>query len=636
MKNKEIFRFLAEHVRDVIFIQDMDLKVVFVSPSVKSVFGVSVEEALGKDMRGFMKPESFEKGLADFRKYAAMARHGRDVHIPLMEYEYIRKDGSTFWGELKLAFMHDEEGNPVGIQGILRDVDERKRMQAALQERESLFRTIFDLSPQAIALTEVETGILREVNRTFCELTGFNKQEIVGKTTTELGFYSKEDRERFINEINRSGRVYGLEMDFRAKDGSILNTVMFSKMISLEREQLLLTIFLDVTERKRLEAMLQHAQKMEAVGTLAGGIAHDFNNLLQAILGYSQILLLEKEITDADYEKIKGIEAMARRGGDLTKRLLIYARKMQSRPEPLRLNGNIIQICRVLERTLPKTIEIELRLSDDIGIVSCDPGEFEQIIMNLSVNARDAMPDGGRLLIETKNVFLDEEFCRSHPGAKEGACVLVRVSDTGFGMDDELLSHIFEPFFTTKDTGKGTGLGLAMVYGIVKSHNGYITCTSTPGGGTTFEIYFPVPGAGQVDEKSARPTGDSQASGGRRRGILVVDDEEMVRNSTRAMLEHFGYNVFLADSGETALEFYRTRCSDVDLVILDLGMPGIGGRESMKELRKIDPDVKVIIASGYIHDVAADDLVGAESLEFVEKPFEVEALLSAVRKVLDG
>jgi len=633
IQTEEKYRFLAENIQDIIFIQDMDLKLTFVSPAVTSLFGVTVEEALNNDMTNYMTPASYERGKRDFQKYAALARDGRDVHIPLMEYEYIRKDGSTFWGELRLGFLYDEAGNPVGVQGVLRDIDERKRMQEALLERESLFRTIFDLSPQAISLTELGTGKLREVNQTFCELTQFKREELIGKTTTELGFYPEKDRKRFVKKIRTSGRVHGMEMDFRAKDGSMLNTFMFSKVISLTREKLLLTIFLDMTERKRLEAMLRHAQKMEAVGTLAGGIAHDFNNLLQAILGYAQILLLDKNPHDDEYEKIEAIDKMARRGGDLTRRLLIYARKMQSRPKPLNLNHNIIQTCKVLERTLPKMIAIELDLSEDLGVVNCDPIEFEQIIMNLSINARDAMPEGGRLHIETRNVFLDKEFCGSHLGAREGTYALIRVSDTGCGIENALMNHIFEPFFTTKETGKGTGLGLAMAYGIVKAHKGYITCSSTPGNGTTFEIYFPVLDGELPSEGDGQPVKNAAPRGTQR--ILVVDDEELVRNSTRDILEHFGYSVFLAESGEKALELYRNSGTEIDLVILDLGMPGMGGHQCLKELLQLNPNLNVIIASGYSPGTLEEDLLDQGAREFVGKPYQVENLLGAVRKLLE-
>jgi len=633
IQTEEKYRFLAENIQDIIFIQDMDLKITFVSPAVTSLFGISVEEALNNDLTNYMTPASYEKGKRDFQKYAALARDGRDVHIPLMEYQYIRKDGSTFWGELKLGFLYDEAGNPIGVQGVLRDIDERKKMQAALQESEALFRTIFDLSPQAIALTEVETGELKEVNQTFCELTKFKREELIGKTTTELGLYSEKDRERFVKKIRSTGRVHGMEMDFKAKDGSTLNTLMFSKVISLTPKKLLLTIFLDMTERKKLEAMLRHAQKMEAVGTLAGGIAHDFNNLLQAILGYAQILLLDKNLRDEEYEKIEAIDKMAKRGGDLTKRLLVYARKTKSKPKPLNLNNNIIQTCKVLERTLPKMIEMELRLSEDLGVVNCDPVEFEQVIMNLSVNARDAMPEGGKLRIETKNVFLGEEFCRSHLGAKKGAYVLISVSDTGCGIEHTLVNHIFEPFFTTKETGKGTGLGLAMVYGIVKAHKGYITCSSTPGNGTTFEIYFPALDREQPGEAD-RLKGKDTAPWGTQT-ILVVDDEDMVRNSTRDMLEHFGYSVFLTESGEKALELYRTRGAEIDLVILDLGMPGMGGHQCLRELLQLNPDIKVIIASGYSPDALEDNLLGQGAGAFVGKPYQVENLLGAVRRILE-
>ncbi len=631
---EERYRFLAENVRDVIFIQDMDLNIIYVSPSVTDLFGLTVDETLKVNLTDYMTPDSFERGVRDFQKYAPLAQNGRDVHIPLMEYEYIRKDGSTFWGELKLGFIYDPNGNPTGMQGVLRNIDERKRMLEALQESESMFRTIFDLSPQAIALSELETGKLREVNQTFCELTQFARQDVVGKTTTELGFYSVKDRGRFINELKTHGEVHSLEMDFKARDGSILKSLMFSKVISLARKKLLLTIFLDMTEHRRLEAQLRHAHKMEAVGTLAGGIAHDFNNLLQAVLGYTQILLMERDPSSHDYEKLAAIEKMARRGGDLSKRLLIYARRVESKPKPLNINQEIVQTCKVLERTMPKMIDINLHLAEDISIVSCDPAELQQIIMNLSVNATDAMPDGGHLSIETENVFLDGSYCRNNPGASEGVHVLMRLSDTGCGINEEVKDHIFEPFFTTKEVGKGTGLGLPMVYGLVKAQGGYITCESDPGRGTTFRTYFPVPHSeGSVVMESPQMGGPMP---GGVETVLVVDDEETVRLSTRDMLKHFGYTVVLAENGEKALETYKGHAAGIDLVILDLSMPGMGGHQCARELTAMDPDVTILIASGHSPSAQEKDLVEAGAAGFISKPYQVGDLMRKVRLTLDG
>ncbi len=385
-------------------------------------------------------------------------------------------------------------------------------------------------------------------------------------------------------------------------------------------------------EREALEAQLQGAQKMEAIGTLAGGIAHDFNNILQAIIGYTQIMLMGKDLSDPDHEKLEAIEASAQRASELTKRLLIFGRKVESQLRPVDLNQEVVQVSKMLERTIPKMISIELNLSDNLQVINGDPVQIEQIMMNMGVNARDAMPDGGKLFFETKNVTLDEKFCKNHLGASPGEYVLLKVSDTGHGMDKELQEHIFEPFFTTKETGKGTGLGLAMVYGIVKSHVGYITCMSEPGEGTAFSIYFPIIES-EIDSRVSKEA-EAPIEGGTET-ILLVDDEESIRQLGEELLGSFGYAVLTAPDGESALELYEKENKRVDLVILDLSMPGMGGKRCLEKLVEMNPRIKVIIASGYSVNGPTKDAIDAGAKGFVGKPYEVRQMLQAIRKVMD-
>jgi CheY-like chemotaxis protein len=381
-----------------------------------------------------------------------------------------------------------------------------------------------------------------------------------------------------------------------------------------------------------LEAQLQGAQKMEAIGTLAGGIAHDFNNILQAIIGYTQILLMGKDLSDPDHEKLEAIEASAQRASELTKRLLIFGRKVESQLKPVDLNQEVGQVSKMLERTIPKMISIELNLSDNLKVINGDPVQIEQIMMNMGVNARDAMPDGGKLFFETKNVTLDEKFCRNHLGASPGEYVRLKVSDTGHGMDKELQEHIFEPFFTTKETGKGTGLGLAMVYGIVKIHGGYITCMSEPGQGTAFSIYFPIIESAidnQISKEEEVPIKGGDET------ILLVDDEESIRQLGKELLGRFGYTVFTAPDGESALELYEKENENVDLIILDLSMPGMGGRRCLEKVVKLNPQVKVIIATGYSIDGSIKETIELGAKGFVGKPYDAKQFVEKVRNVLD-
>jgi CheY-like chemotaxis protein len=370
---------------------------------------------------------------------------------------------------------------------------------------------------------------------------------------------------------------------------------------------------------------------MEAIGTLAGGIAHDFNNLLQVTLGYSELLLQERKEDDPEYADLLKIFQAAKNGAELVQRMLTFSRKVEPKPIPLNLNRRILQVERLLRRTIPKMIDIQMDLSDDLAEVHADPTQVEQVLMNLAVNARDAMPDGGKLTLETKNVALDDEYCRNHAESKPGEYVLLTVSDTGHGMDKATIDHIFEPFYTTKELGRGTGLGLAMVYGIVKQHGGYITCYSEVEHGTTFNVYLPAIES-QV-EPDVYKTGVMPAFG--TETILLVDDEEFVRDLGARILSQAGYNVLTATNGKDALDLLEKEGTQVSLVILDLIMPEMGGKECLKELRKIDPQRKVLIASGLIADPSTKESVEKGAQGFVSKPFRMKELLRQVRKVLD-
>jgi len=392
------------------------------------------------------------------------------------------------------------------------------------------------------------------------------------------------------------------------------------------------SIIVDITERKILEKQLLEAQKMEAVGTLAGGIAHDFNNVLQIVLGHAELLMIDADENAPGYEEFHAIRSAAERGADLVHRILTFSRKVDAKIRPVKLNEEVKQAERLLYRTIPKMIEIQTRLADDLKIVNADSSQLEQMLVNLAVNAKDAMPEGGTLVFETKNVPLDEEFCKPHVELEPGVHVRLTVSDTGHGMEKEVLDHVFEPFFTTKRPDKGTGLGLSMVFGIVKMHGGHITCESEPGEGTNFRIYLPVTEtkANSRDiRKLPMPSGGAET-------ILVVDDEELIAELAKKILSRSGYNVLTACSGREALEIYRRERANISLVILDLIMPEMGGRECLEELLKIDAQVKVLISSGFAVSGETKTFLNAEAKGMVSKPINTRELLRSIRNVLDG
>ena len=383
--------------------------------------------------------------------------------------------------------------------------------------------------------------------------------------------------------------------------------------------------------RFSLQRQLVQAQKMEAVGTLAGGIAHDFNNLLQVVLGYSELLLATTSPKDRNYHDLLEIQRAGRSGADLVRGLLTLSRKVEPKTTLLDLNGQMRNAEKLLKRTLPKMIDIKLDLSDDLAEIQGDATQIDQVFMNLALNARDAMPDGGQLTVATRNIDIDEDYAAGHFGSKPGKYVLLSVSDTGCGMHRETVEHIFEPFFTTKETGKGTGLGLAMVYGIMQLHGGHVQCYSEPGKGTVFKLYFPAAASdSEAPEEvpAVKPRGGTET-------ILLVDDEESIRSLGEKILRQAGYTVLTASDGIEAVEIYRAQGAEIAIVILDLIMPRMGGGQCLVELRKICNQVRVVVASGYSANGEIKEILAKGAGGFVGKPFQAGQLLAEVRRLLD-
>jgi signal transduction histidine kinase/CheY-like chemotaxis protein len=408
-----------------------------------------------------------------------------------------------------------------------------------------------------------------------------------------------------------------------------LNLLMaFSNQIAIAIENARLYKDLEKTYLASLQS-----QKMEAVGNLAGGIAHDFNNILQAIVGHVGLLLYDTDEQDSHHNKLKQIESSAHRASDLVRQLLTFSRKDESQLLPLNLNSEIKEVKELLSSTIPKMITVELQLSPDLEMMNADPVQMNQVLVNLAINARDAMLDTGKLVIGTKNVTLDEDFCHTHSGLRPGEHVMLWVSDTGHGMEDDVSDHIFEPFYTTKGMGKGTGLGLSTVYGIVKSHQGHIICESEIGKGTTFKLYFPTLGKPrqQLPERHEEHYSPGRGS----ETILVVDDEPSVKKYCGELLRGFGYEVLTAGNGEEALKVFVRERKRIDLVILDLIMAGMGGRQCLEEMLKIDPEVKIVVMTGYAVDDDATQALERGAKGILNKPFRAAEIGQMIRRVLD-
>ncbi len=492
---------------------------------------------------------------------------------------------------------------------------------------EQKFRALFDNANDGVVVLD-KNGIIINMNNKFCEMHGFDKEALVG---THFRFLEAEDNknekeERLKRILNGESLVF--ETEHYKRDGSRILLEVSSKGIEIGGELYVQSLHRDITEKKAIQEQLLHSQKMESVGSLAGGIAHNFNNLLTAILGYAELLLEYSDLDNDSSQRVKSIESSARKAGVLVSKLLSFARRDTSEILPLNLNDIINDSVKLLEGVLDKRIGLKTTLSNNIPTIEADPGQLEQVIMNLMVNARDAMPDGGLITITTRTIEVRMDRFDMPTYIMPGRYVLLKISDTGCGIPKEIIERIFEPFFTTKEKGKGTGLGLATVYGIIKDHKGYITVQSGVGKGTTFDIYLPV--SGKTAYKTILPQ-QFFLSGHEK--ILVVDDEEEVLKFIKDILETHGYKVIPARNPLAAVDTFKKLSGEIDLVITDIVMPLMQGKELINNLKAIRPDIKIIAISGYSDEIITKDKTTIN--EFVKKPFEVNQLLSIVRRLLD-
>jgi len=503
----------------------------------------------------------------------------------------------------------------------------------ALKDSEERYRLLVEKILDGVFI--VQDDRVKCPNPSMTALMGYTAKELGAVPVADL--IRPEDRERVLGRYRRilDGENLRGTLAFGAlrKGGNGFQAEVRAVPITWEERPAALCLMRDVTRQGQLESQMQYAKKMEAVGTLAGGIAHDFNNHLQGISGYIQLLMMRGDRDRTEQGWLLQIERSVQRAAALTKQLLIFSRREESRLEPLDLNEVVRQAQKTLARTIPESIEAELRLAPDLRSIDGDAVQLEHVLFNLGINAKDAMPEGGKITIATRNIRLDEAFCRNHAGLKPGAYVELSFTDTGHGMDPDTQERIFEPFYTTKGVGSGIGLGLAIVYGIVQSHRGAILCESGPAAGTTFRIYLPAqerPGA--APGKEARKRADYRGA----ETILIVDDEADILDIGQNTLEQFGYTVLMARSGEEAVETYSRRGREIDLVILDLGMPGMGGERCLRELLRMNPSVKVLIASGYAATQTVQGILEAGATGFMAKPYRLEDMLKKVREVLDG
>jgi two-component system cell cycle sensor histidine kinase/response regulator CckA len=512
---------------------------------------------------------------------------------------------------------------------------EHKRSESALRRSESRYRSLIQCAVYGIYRSSLE-GKFLDVNPALIAMLGyFSATEVLALDPKQDIFLDPAEQSRVLNEFRRGARLDGVEVRWKRKDGNSITVRLSGRIVTspVESDEFLEVIAEDVTERRVLEDQFRQAQKMEAVGRLAGGVAHDFNNLLMVISGYAEVLLEGTDRNQALYPKIEAIQQASDRATTLTRQLLAFSRKQLLELKVVDVNAIVSDIERLLRPLIGESIELSCRLFPNLGRTRADAGQIEQVIMNLVVNSKDAMPNGGKISIQTANVRLDDDLRREHSYIKPGPYVMFSVADTGHGMDKETQCRIFEPFFTTKEKGKGTGLGLSTVYGIIKQSGGYVFAQSEIGRGTTFRIYLP-----RVED-AAEPHGHLRVSPsaiGGSETVLLVEDEESVRQLVRETLETKGYKVLEADQGAAALKIASEHDGPIHMLITDVVMPGMNGRELSQQLCAAHPATKVLFLSGYAEDAIVHQGVLEPGTAFLQKPFTLQSLSRKVREVLNN
>jgi|WetSurMetagenome_2_1015567.scaffolds.fasta_scaffold06344_3 two-component system, cell cycle sensor histidine kinase and response regulator CckA len=550
-----------------------------------------------------------------------------------VEYRVPQSDGTVGWIEAVGTLQRDARGTPTRILGIARNITEHKRMDEALRQSEERFKRLVQNSNDIITLMD-EKGFQTSISGPLERVTGYKPEELTGKNAFELIHPDDVENAKkiFTEALRQPEAVRTFEYRHRHKNGKWISMeAVGSNLLYDPVVKAIVVNSRNISERNRLQEQLQQAMKMEAIGRLAGGIAHDFNNILTVISGNIELARMDINLSDAMTRCLDQMMKASDSAASLTRQLLAFSRRQLIEPKVLNLNDLIRNVRQMLARLIGENIELKIMLFKDIGSVRVDPGQFEQVLVNLAVNGRDAMPDGGKLVIETSNITLDESYCSIHQQAQPGNFVMLCVSDTGHGMSAEVKEHIFEPFFTTKTMGHGTGLGLATIFGVVRQAGGSIEVYSEADMGTTFKIFLPL------IEKQAVKLVKEKLSLDKLKGdetILLVEDEESVRHIARKILNDLGYMTIEACNGEEALILAEKHDGPIHLLMTDIVMPGMNGRELSEKITILYPEIKVLFTSGYTEDVIVHHGVVEAQLNFIGKPYSLQALAAKIREAL--
>lgn len=637
--SEEKYRELVENANSIILRWGVDGTISFMNEFGLRFFGYREDELLGKSVLGTIVPDTESAG----RDLVTMMRDitQNPDRYANNENENTRKDGTRMWIRWTNKPVMDAEGRLLEVFSVGSDITDRKLAEEALQRSAREIEDLYDNAPCGYHSLD-KNGVFVRINDTELKWLGYSKEEVLGKKSFS-DVIVPSDRERFAAEFARfkeRGWVSDIEFEMVRKDGAVFRVLLNAVAIKDEQGNYIASrsTVLDITqykqveeEKDRLEEQLRQSQKIEAIGLLAGGVAHDLNNLLSPILGYSELMLQGEGLSDGHRRDLGEIAKAGGRARELVRQLMAFGRKQTLDVRPLDMNEIVNGFQPLLRRTLRENIRIELNLAQSVRTVNADRGQVEQVLMNLVVNAQDAMPGGGVLTIETADVVLDEDYTTAYPEVEPGSYALLTVSDTGMGMDKETLTRIFEPFFTTKEKGKGTGLGLATAHGIVRQHGGNIVAYSEPGRGSVFKVYLP-----STDQKpviDVVTTATRETAGGHET-ILLAEDEPAVRAMATSMLKSLGYHVIQDDTAEKCLSLAEKYDGRIDLLLTDVVMPEMSGKELYARLSQTRPGTKVLFMSGYAANVITGIGSAEDRIEFIQKPFTRQDLAKKIRQAL--